>query len=54
MRMARISDNQVRRTYMRSEFWTQKVKIADWWNSEILQMVNQSSAEKLTERAFAA
>ena len=41
--LAHVGADQVRRAYHRARYWEERVKMADWWASEISRMVGQHS-----------
>lgn len=40
--LAHVGADQVRRAYHRAQYWDERVKMAEWWSSEILQMVKKA------------
>jgi len=37
--LAHVGSDQVRRAYHRSAYWTERMRMADWWAAEITNLV---------------
>lgn len=40
--LAHVGSDQVRRAYHRTQYWDERVRMADWWADEVRKMLNKS------------
>ena len=44
--LAHIEGNEVRRAYVRGEHWDERVRMADWWASELDSMKSRKTSDE--------